>query len=209
MKLLALDTETTGLDPEFHDVLTAYFAVLDHNLNVVADLDLKLKPDNGIFENVQEEAMRVNKINLEEHLADPETITYSQAKLKLAKFLMDNLENKKGKTLQPAGHNVNFDLDMINEHIMDKATWGKLVHYRAVDTMPVTSFLKLIGWWGEEIGSLVSIVKYLGLPMRNAHNAKADTHMFIDVLRKMIDIFKDKKSSVTGIDQSILKSLER
>lgn len=208
MKLVAFDTETGGLDPSKHDVLTAYFAVLDSSFNVIAELDLKLKPD-GRQPVVTDEAMKVNKIDLEKHLADPETLTYSQAKMVLARFLADNLEEKKLRTLQPAGHNVPFDIDFIQTHILPKENWSKFFTHRIIDTSSISNFLKLISWWPDEIGSLTSIVKYLGIPMRNAHTAKDDTLMFVDTLRAMVRIFKDKKADVSGVDLSVLSSLER
>jgi DNA polymerase III epsilon subunit-like protein len=209
MKLVAFDTETGGLNPLEQDLLTAYFAVLDENLNVVAELDLKLKPNDGRRPVVTEEAMKVNGIDLEKHLLDPETLTYSEGKSKLALFLASNLTDKKARTLQPAGHNVDFDVKFVQTHLLPQEIWGKLFTHRTIDTSHITSFLKLIKWWPESVGSLTSIVKYLGLPMRNAHNAKGDTLMFVDVLKAMISIFKDKKAEVSGVDLSVLRSLER
>lgn len=209
MRLVAMDCETGGLDPKEQDLLTAYFAILDENLNIIAELDLKLKPNDNRQPVVTVEAMRVNGINLEQHMADPETLTYSEGKSKLALFLASNLVNKKARTLQPAGHNVDFDVRFVQAHLLPQTIWEKLFTHRTIDTSHITSFLKLIAWWPETIGSLTSIVKHLGLPMRNAHNAKEDTLMFIDVLRAMVSIFRNKKAEVTGVDLFVLKALER
>lgn len=207
-RLLAFDTETGGTDPKENDLLTAYFCVLDDNLNILAELDMKLKPDEG-QPNVTAEAMKVNGIDLEKHLADPETLPYKEGRKILLKFLAENLEDKKPKSLFPAGHNVGFDIDFINAKLINEKDWSKLVHYRVYDTMPVSSFLKLVGWWPERVGSLTSIVEYLGLQKRNAHTAKDDTLMFLDVLRSLKTLFRDKKANVTGIDPASIAALER
>lgn len=209
MKIVAFDSETGGLDPNEHDLLTAYFAILDDALNVVDELYLKLKPDDGRAPAVTEEAMKVNGIDLNAHMADPETLPYSEAKKVLALFLAKHLVEKKKKTLVAAGHNISFDISFIQKYVLPKKTWDQLFTHRYLDTMPVAVFLKFVKWWPEEIGTLTSIVKHLNLPMRNAHNAKDDTLMFVDVLKAIFSIFKDKKSEVAGIDLSAISSIER
>lgn len=209
MRIVAFDTETGGLDHTREDILTAYFAVLDDSLNVIDELDLKLKPDNNREPVVTEGAMKVNGIDLKKHMEDPATLTYSEAKKAIALFLVRHLENKKKKSLVAAGHNIPFDIGFLQHHILPKTTWDQFFSHRSLDTMPIAVFLKFVQWWPEEIGSLSSIVKHLNLPVRNAHNAKDDTLMFVDVLRAILKIFKDKKSHVAGIDLSAISSVER
>lgn len=208
MRIVAFDCETGGLDCKQHDLLTVYFCVLDDYFNVIDELDLKLKPNEG-SPRVTEEAMKVTGIDLEQHLADPQTVTYSEAQPVIAKFLAKHLVNKKPRTLQPAGHNVTFDIGFLQEFILKPEYWGKFFTHRIIDTTPITNFLKLIGWWPQELGRLESIVKYLNIPLRKAHDAKADTLMFVDVLKAMVQIFKDKKSQVSGVDLSEISSIER
>jgi len=93
---LALDTETGGIGPD-KSLLTLYAVALDDNLNPVAfsgddfkvaggilELDLKLKPDDGIYR-VTGEALGINGINLSEH--DKEAIPCKKAGTLLYEFL--------------------------------------------------------------------------------------------------------------------------
>ena len=111
---LAFDVETTGLY-ENCNVLTAYFIILDENLNVIDHLDLKIKYP---FYIVYTKALEINKINLLDHDNNNNTIYKEFASLKLNHFLEKNKTDIKYKIM---GHNVQFDLKMlISNNILTK-----------------------------------------------------------------------------------------
>ena len=62
MKLLVTDTETGGLDPTKQDVLTLAFVVWEDN-KILDRIEFKVSKEEY---RTNEEAMKVNKINLEE-----------------------------------------------------------------------------------------------------------------------------------------------
>ena len=45
---LFLDNEMGGLEKEQYSLLTSYLLATDDNFNVIAELDLRLKPNDGI-----------------------------------------------------------------------------------------------------------------------------------------------------------------
>jgi DNA polymerase III alpha subunit (gram-positive type) len=203
---LAFDTETGGLDPKLADVLTLYMAMVDEEFKVIDEIDLKLKPNEGL-PRADAGALRVNGINIQNHMADPATITYNEANVKVIEFFKKYLQ-KKGRysNLRPFGQNVQFDIDFVQEHIVPKAEWDKYIHYGKVDTKQCVDFLKDAGWFPKDLGSLGSVVEYLGIPKRAAHNAKEDTLMTIDVYKKIMDIMKSKKEN--GSQQDLISLLE-
>ena len=89
---IPLDTETGGLDPKTSDLLTIYIAVADENFQILDELDLKLKPDGDRLPVTEPGAMKVNGIDLQKHLADPTTITYSEAKNRISAMLKKYLK---------------------------------------------------------------------------------------------------------------------
>lgn len=204
---LALDTETGGLDPKLADVLTIYIAVVDENFKVLDEVDLKMKP-NDRLPVVEPGAMKVNGIDIQKHLEDPETITYKEAAERISVMLKKHLKkNGRFSNLIPLGHNIPFDLGFIHQHIMDKHAWEKFAHYRDIDTNPIVWLLKDSGWFPRDLGSLVSVVEYLGIPKRAAHNAKDDTLMCVDVYKKLLEIVRSKKESSAGGQQQDLIAL--
>lgn len=206
--LIPLDTETGGLNPQTSDLLTIYISVADENFKIIDELDLKLKPDNDRLPITEAGAMKVNGINLQEHLANPETLTYSQAKEKISAMLKKHLKkNGRYSNLIPMGHNIPFDLSYIYQYLLSREEWEKLCHYRNIDTNPIVWLMKDSGWWPSDLGNLGSVVDYLDLPKRNAHNAKEDTLMMVDVYKKMIEIMKSKKEGGGGT-QDLISLLE-
>lgn len=198
----AFDTETGGLDPAKADLLTFYMGFFDENFKLIDEIDLKLKPDDGRGPIAEAGALKVNGINIQEHMADPATITYSEAKVKLKAILKKHLK-KTGRysNLIPMGHNVPFDVGYSQYYLLPKEEWEGILHYAYFDTSPIATFFKRCGWFPKEIGNLGSIVDFLGVPKRAAHNAKEDTLMCVDVAKAMIALMESKKNSGGGQSQ--------
>jgi DNA polymerase III epsilon subunit-like protein len=202
-----MDSETGGLNPKEADILTLFMALTDENLKVIAELDLKLKP-NDRNPTADEGALKVNKIDIKAHLNDPNTITYKEAKTKIIDFVTPFLK-KTGRhsNLIVLGQNVAFDLDFIWEHIIPKNEWNGLFSYNVEDTKTASLFLKRCGWLPSDIGTLKSLVEFFGIAKREAHEAKGDVHMTIDVYKAMISLMESKKDS-GGQTQDLISLLE-
>jgi DNA polymerase III alpha subunit (gram-positive type) len=104
MTYLAFDTETTGLYDSCN-VLTAFFIILDEDLNEIDSLDLKIKYP---FYTIYTKAMEINKINLLEHEKD--AVSKADAINMLELFLT---KNKKQEKFHIMGHNICFDKRML------------------------------------------------------------------------------------------------
>lgn len=197
---ICFDTETGGLTPET-DVLTTYMAIVGENFDIKEELDLKLKPDGGRLPIAEEQALKINGIDLRKHLEDPETITYSEAKTQIVEMLRKYLK-KSGKysNIRPMAYNANFDIGFIQKHVLPFKEWDSLINYNVVDPKVVVNFLKDSKWFPPDLGSLVSVVKHLEIPMGKAHTAKADTLAMIEVYKKILDLMNSKKDGGQSID---------
>lgn len=202
-----LDSETGGLDPKKADILTLYVAMCTEDFQVVGELDLKLKPDEGRLPIAEAQALAVNKIDLAKHLADPETVTYAEARLKIIEFTKKYLK-KRGRysNLIVLGQNVQFDLNFIWEYIIPKQEWETLYSYNVEDTKTAGLFLKRCGWIPQDLGTLASFVQFFNIAQREAHEAKGDVWMTIDVYKAMISLMKSKKEA--GSSQDLISLLE-
>jgi DNA polymerase III alpha subunit (gram-positive type) len=204
-KYIAFDFETGGLDPAKNPILTGYFAALDRNLNVIGDLELKIKPEEP-FTLLEKGAMEVNGINIEEHLADPKTLSRADAGAKLLAFLKEFKGKQKTKP-RPLGHNVVFDIEFTRQ-LIPQAEWEANVHYGVICTSIMTNVLKEVGMLPESLGNLGSLVKYFGVQERKAHTAKDDVLMMIDVYAKMIQMLKANTEG-SGLSVDVLSMLEK
>ena len=177
-----------GLEREDYSLLTSYLLVTDDNFNVIGDLYLHLKPDDGIYK-VCGEAMAVNKIDLAVH--DRIAITYKEGATKLYNWLKGLTEDGKTK-LTVVGHGVYGDVEWIIYHLMSRGSWEKFTSYRKLDTSAVCQFLKSCNMFPEDVsGSLTSLAKYFNIPVdeNKAHDAKYDTELTFQVfmaLRKLL-----------------------
>lgn len=204
--LILHDKETGDLDPKKGDVLTAYYGVVDETGKVIEELDLKLKPDGDRMPVANPDALRVNKIDLRLHMSDPETITYSEAKNKIRTMLAKYREKGRYSNLRVLGYNVDFDLGFEYEYLLSKDEWEKYVHYVTCDPKRVVDFLKDCGWFPKDLGSLVSVVNFFGIPMRGAHSAKEDCLMTLEVYKKLKEMMAAKKDG--GSTQDLISLLE-
>ena len=206
---MPFDSETGGLDENSADLLTAYFAIMDEEYKILDEIYLKLKP-NDRLPIAEAGALKVNGINIQQHLADPETVTYTEGKKLLTAMIKKHLK-KRGRysNIMPFGYNVPFDERWCKKHLLPPDEWESMIHYKSVDVMKSVDDLKRYGWFPKELGSLGTVVEYLGIPKRAAHNAKEDTLMTIDVDKKIVEMMKAKKNGgVTTEQQDLISLLE-
>lgn len=191
-KYITIDTETGGIGPEA-DLLTAYFGVLDENLNLVSELTIKLRPDSkDDFYSVSAEALRINKIDLIKHFEEADS--KSTAGSKLLHFLQESTSYVGGKVqrLVPIGHNVVFDIEKISSKLLSKKTLDQYIGYRKLDTGTLGQFYQLIGLIPPSVSaSLSSLMNFYGLQFEGeAHNERVDALACVAVLKKMIEQVK-------------------
>jgi hypothetical protein len=200
------DSETGARTPEEGDLLTFYMAIMDKDFKLVDEIDLKLKPDDRL-PIAQEEALKVNGIDIKKHLEDPNTVTYSKGRELFTAFLAKH-HKKVGRfnNLRPLGYNVPFDEGYAWYYLLPRPEWNKFFHYKRIDVMERVDFLKESGWFPSNLGTLGTVVDYLQIPKRNAHNAKEDTFMCVDVYKKILEIMKAKKEG--GVAQDLISLLE-
>lgn len=203
---VAMDSETGGLRAKQADILTLYMAVVDEDFKVLDELDLKLKP-NDRLPIADAGALDVNKIDLQKHLADPSTVTYAEGRTKIIAFAKKYLK-KRGRysNLVPLGQNLVFDLKFIWEHLIPEEEWEGIFSYNIEDTKTASLFLKRCNWLPKDIGTLKSLVEYFNIPRREAHEAKGDVHMTIDVYRALVKLMESKKEN--GNSQDLISLLE-
>lgn len=188
-KYLALDNETGGLAHHYPSLLSTYLLALDENFNTVAELDLLVKPEDGVYA-VTAEALNVNKINLIEH--DKIAITEREAKTAIKNFLYKLNPDGKDK-LVPIGHNVYFDIAFLTRSYgldLNPGTWNKYVSYRVLDTGTIAAFLKASSKMPEDLkGSLGALADYYNIefPEKYRHTAKGDTLATVEVLKRMLN----------------------
>ena len=190
---LAFDTETTGINANKNNLLTACFIVTDDNLIEIDRLNLSLKHYDY---NVSIKAMEINKIDLIKHHYD--SVDIKSARNSLLDFLkkhknkMSNhvshssgsrlsssldpdsvrawtSQDKSGssynKTFTPIGHNVTFDINFIkNSGLLTENEYMSFISFNTLDTICIAQYLKLTGDLPKKQSiSLINLCKYYGI----------------------------------------------
>lgn len=184
---LFIDTETGGLDSENSSLLTAAFLVVDEDGNSVEELDLKLSPEDRVYQ-VHPKAMAVNKINLDHH--DREALPYKDARAKVESFLHRN--SSRGRLI-PIGWNIHFDLDFLHRYLLNKQSWEKWVSYRKLDLCGIGRFLHLCGAVPMS-GGLSDVARSFDIDVTGHHNALYDARLTLKVFQRYRDALSEALS---------------
>lgn len=187
MKILWIDTETTGLNPFEHDILSIAL-IVEINGEVKDELYLKIQPINP--NNITDEALKINGFTREElstFLSPREGLN------KILRFLERYVDKyKKNKTMEDkfvlAGYNVTFDSAMLSEFCkkLNYKYLGALVDYHKIDIASLVLFLKMHNKIKMDGYKLVNVAEYLQASIQ-AHDAQSDIRATREIAYKLLD----------------------
>lgn len=183
-KILYLDTETTGLDPEKNDII---------QIAGIVEIDGEVKEKFNIFcqpysyENISEEALVVHGKSITEmkEWQNPERALGQFVEI-LDKYIDKYAVSDK---FFVAGQNVSFDVDFLyswakkggNKYI------GSYIWRNVIDLKTFTSASVAWGICNFKSLKLKEVCDRFGIELKNAHNAMAD----IEATRLCLLKFKD------------------
>ena len=205
-----MDCETFGMNPNKNPLATVYIALYTENDDFIADIDLKVKPDNMEGVEVDTKTTEIHGIVWEKHIANPETITYSEAAKKIEDFLSKYKIPKAKKSFKPCGQNVAFDINYLRNTIFTYESWDKLFHHRFLDTLIVLNYLQDMELVPSDLGSLASLVEFFGLKTGDFHDARADIKMTVQVYKKQRELILGLKKAtiLSASNVDLLKVVE-
>lgn len=177
--LAFLDTETTGLNPEKHEVIQVGVVLARQtprqgrgpSLEIIEEIDLKIKPQR--IEDAEEEALRINGYDEGEWMFAPD--------LKPAAELL-------AKKLQGAimvAHNISFDAPFV-EKMFERAGVENTMKRYKLDTISI-AFARFYNREEDIKYSLGYLCDMFGIKNENAHTALADAKALYQVYKKMMD----------------------
>ncbi len=187
-QLYILDTETTGLDPQKHEVIE--LSIRCHTTKEQRTWFLKpLSP-----ETIDEDALRINEHKKEDLL---HKTAAGKEKYKLPGPTLVEIENwllEDGETTEfrvMAGHNVMFDKLMLEslwkkQNSSDSFPFGR----RYLDTMQLQFAMDYANQNMQAGYSLSNLVKRYSLKNEKAHTAEADTKVTHEVLDQLFGCLK-------------------
>jgi DNA polymerase III epsilon subunit-like protein len=190
--LCAVDLETTGTEPGFHEVIQVAAVPLDQHLEPSKKyrpfyLD-GIAPDHPERQSPDAKA----KTKLDAKKLAEECVSQTRAADLMDEWFM-SLALPADKRLVPLAHNWGFERSFMLPWL-GPDTFHTIWDGRARDSMQGSALINDIHWWQgnkdpfTEI-SLTSVCKRLGIPLENAHNALADCLATAKVYKALLSLF--------------------
>ncbi|HEY6899765.1 MAG TPA: 3'-5' exonuclease [Puia sp.] len=191
-KILFIDTETGGIDPASHSLLSLALVVWKE-MEIVASLEILI--DDGRL-NVTERALEINHIDLEEHKR--KAVPPATAIKRLDKFLNTHFPKEEKITL--GGHNITFDVNFLNAFLTRNGyDFGSRFSHRYVDTSSILFYLYLTKKLKRRLTASQDAFDYFGIAVAGRHTALGDAiataQLFTNLVRLRYRASKNKSSS--------------
>lgn len=185
MNILVVDTETGGLDPREHSLLTIGLVVGDLETGVVAE-GIEVAVRHRTYR-VTPGALAVNGIDIQEHDAAADMSEVAVARIR--DFIRSHFPKRHDKQKPtPAGHNYPFDCRFVETLLGDE--WRDLVSHCSIDSMALINFLVLSGKLPAEALGLDGALRHFGIRDRAAHAALEDAWDTFRLLLKLREFIR-------------------
>ena len=177
--LAFLDVETTGLDPQKHEVIQIGVVLakqiprqgnIGPSIEKVDEFEIKIKPEK--LEDAEEEALRVNGYNEADWMFAPDL-----------KNAMEFLAKKLEGTIQ-VSHNLTFDAAFVEKSFERAGMENPMARYK-LDTISI-AFARLYNRPDVKY-SLKYLCDLFQVKNENAHTALADARALYNVYKKMMN----------------------
>ena len=186
MKLLFLDTETTGLDPSKNGIIQIA-GMVEIDGEVKEEFDLRVKPFPGQV--ISEEALKVTGKTVEE------IQTYTEPLIGYRSFteMLDKYVDKfnRADKFYMVGQNTKFDYDFMTEWFKRNGNpyFYGYVNYHLLDVIQATALFTVAGKMKLQNMKLGTVCEHFGIPLK-AHDALEDIRATRQVFYKYVDMIK-------------------
>jgi DNA polymerase III epsilon subunit-like protein len=181
-----IDTETGGLSPKQHSLLTVAWAFTDYKFNQISPImHYSIRQPNNCYR-VTPEAMKINGIDLFEH--SKQSVPFFT--------IMEEMHNHQIYTKETdakiilAGQNVKFDVEFLSERNEEFLIPFDRYYF---DISNIALFLQALEFLPLESISLETQAKRLGIVNKKPHSANSDLETSIKIAQKYIEIINAKQ----------------
>lgn len=171
-KFAFIDTETTGLNTEKHELVQIGCVLTTPELVVLEEFELKIKPEH--LEDADPVSLKISPYDPEEW---KDAYSLSEAVNILAEKVKDAIM---------VGHNVYFDAAFL-DYAFSKAGIANTLHYHRLDTISV-AWAKLHREPDLEHFSLRELCLRFGIENEKAHTALSDARATYELYKKLMEL---------------------
>lgn len=179
-KLAFIDLETTGLDPEKHEIIEIGCILVEpiyidgklSDLKKLEEIEIKVRPTN--ISTADPEALRINR--------------YSEIDWLFAVDLPKAIELLAQKTdgAVMVAHNISFDWSFLSKAFSQTGVVNKMSYHR-LDLLSI-AFAKLHRDDRLQKYNLWSLAEYFGINNEKAHTALADVQTTLEIYKRLMSL---------------------
>lgn len=180
-KILFIDTETGGLDPSKHSLLSIAMVVWE-NKEIKDSIELLIN-DGKLC--VTDEALSINNINIENHKKS--AISPTEAINQILQFIASHFPENKKITI--AGHNVHFDVNFMSTFFSNNnKDFSSYFSHRIIDTSSILYYLYLAGQINQKAISSDKAFELFDIEVKGRHTALGDAMATAELFNKLLSL---------------------
>lgn len=196
-KLLVIDTETGGIDPDRHSLLSIA-AVVWADGRIESEIQILVGEADVT---VTARALEINRIDLVEHVRG--AVPPAEALSRLLEFVAEHfrLELESGEQVVLVGHNVAFDVGFLRRLCrLAGSDFPSQFSHRMLDTASVLRFLSMTGLVPASVVASTEAFAHFGVrvPPELRHTALGDARATADLLSHLLSLVSSAR--VKAID---------
>lgn len=185
MKTLWFDTETTGLDPIKNDIIQIA-GIVEIDGEEKEAFNYKCRPHNP--DNIDEDAIKTHGFTIEQIKTWTGPLEVYTDLIHIFGKYIDKFD--RSDKFVPAGHNVNFDIDMLLNffHKCNDTYFGSWMRWHPLDTMEMSVIANYLGYINPKNHKLETLAKIFGIQFE-AHDAMEDIIATRKIGKKLLSLF--------------------
>jgi len=211
-----VDLETSGLRPDFHEIIDTHIVLTDLEFNEIDRLQILSLPNYP--ERLTEGAQRVNGYN-EEVWKKAGAVNQGTLADRLQSFFRKNV--RPGMWVIPAGHRVLFDTDFLRATItrenVNYASQWPLDTRRFLDTLVIENLIGMakVATGQQNINTPISLSSFdkiataYGCNREGHHTAQQDIDDTIKVFKAQMAIIARGLLAMDGLDETAKTEISR
>lgn len=182
MKILYFDVETTGLDPNVHDIIQLAF-ILEIGGKIVAQGDYRMRPDD--ITRADPAALQVNGATPEMLMSWPAPQDSMKQWEEVWALYIDPRDYQSRPW--PCAYNGHFDMDFLAEFYRRRGRNFLWTNFTMIDPLAIIRVLRLLRKMDVASGKLSAVAEYFGI-VHEAHDALSDVCALRAITRKLLTL---------------------
>jgi len=185
-KVLFIDTETGGLNPQKNSLLSVGLVVWENGV-IKAKKEIFIRNENYV---VSPYALKFNNMNLSE--VYDLGLSGSKFESVLNEFLNSNFDTSKKVII--GGHNINFDVSFLKKYFENEnLDFSSIFSHRYIDTSSICKFAYHSSLVEYDISSSDKAFEYFDIKVTNRHSALGDAEATAKLYSSLINLVSNSR----------------